>query len=345
MTDLQEMVREAIEAATPEHGALDRQHIRQRQRRRRERGLVFGLTAMVVAAFLVGIVATRSSESHRPAHEGTLAPGRTTPPSLVRVDPTTGAIGAIVMHGIAPEQVDVSPSGDRIAFVRMNAGHDQLFIANVDGTNVHRITASDDVGCGCGVHEPDWAPDGSSIAVRGADLAGNQDIYVVDVDSVTVTRVTRSPADEASPEWSPDGTTIAFTRGDGDSASIWLVGAKEGSQAFRLTDGSEPAWSPDGQTIVFTRANGSDAGSDIWTIGTDGSSATDVVDLPQAEFDSAPAWSPDGTQVAFTAFHPGDDPPSAIAIVDIRIGAVRTVAKGLSDPAWTRDGMLLAVRT
>jgi Tol biopolymer transport system component len=344
MTDLREMFREATDPVTPGVGALDRQHRRQRQRRRRERGLVFGVTTTLTVAFLAGIVATRSSEPDPPANEGTPAPVGPAEPSLYEVDSTTGAIGSVVIHRLAPEAVDVSSDGERIVFVRAKKGHDQLFIANIDGTNAHPITAANDTGCGCGVHEPDWAPDGHTIAFRGADLAGNQDIYVVDIDSGMVTRITRSPALEASPDWSPDGTTIAFTRGDGDHASIWLIGAREGSRAYRLTDGSEPAWSPDGQTIAFTRAVDLNKGSDIWTIRTDGSSARRLVH--HDEFDSAPAWSPDGTELAFTVFRQGEDPPTAIAIVDLRTRSAHTVAKALSDPAWTRDGpILLAWRT
>jgi Tol biopolymer transport system component len=345
MTDLREMFREATDPVAPGTGALDRQHRRQRQRRRRERGLVFGVTSTLTVAFLAVIVATRSSDPDQLANDGTPPPVGAAEPSLYEVDGTTGTIGALVIHRLAPEPVDVSPDGSRIVFVRSKGGHDQLFIANVDGTDIHPITAADDVGCGCGVHEPDWAPDGHTIAFRGADLSGNQDIYVVDIESGRVTRVTRSPALEASPDWAPDGTTIAFTRGDGDNASIWLIGAREGSRAFRLTEGSEPAWSPDGQTIAFTRAAGSDS-SEIWTIRTDGSSARKLVDQANAEFDSAPAWSPDGTGLAFTVFRQGEHPPTAVAIVDLRTGTAHTVAKGLSDPAWTRDGpTLLAWRT
>jgi Tol biopolymer transport system component len=344
MGDLREMFREATDPVTPGTGALDRQHRRQRQRRRRERGLVFGVTSTLTVAFLAVIVATRSSEPDQLANDGTPPPVGAAEPSLYEVDGTTGAIGALVIHRLAPEPVDVSPDGSRIVFVRSKGGHDQLFIANVDGTDIHPITAADDVGCGCGVHEPDWAPDGDTIAFRGADLSGNQDVYVVDIDSGAVTRVTRSPAIEASPEWSPDGTTIAFTRGDGNTASIWLIGAREGSRAFRLTDGSEPAWSPDGQTIAFTRATDADRGSDIWTIRTDGSSAGRLVH--RDEFDSAPAWSPDGTGIAFTVFRQGEHPPAGIGFVDLRTGTARTVAKGLSDPAWTRNGpTMLAWRT
>jgi Tol biopolymer transport system component len=115
---------------------------------------------------------------------------------LYEVDAATGTTGAALIDRLAPEQVDVSPDGTHIAFVREKVGHDQLFLADRDGTDIRPLTAADDVGCGCGVHEPDWAPDGTTIAFRGADLAGNQDIYVVDVDSGRVDRITRSSAYE-----------------------------------------------------------------------------------------------------------------------------------------------------
>lgn len=343
MADLQEMFREATDRVAPGHGALDRQHRRQRQRRRRERGLVFGLTAALVAAFFAVIVATRSSTPSAPADHGTSAPVVTSQPVLEEVDPVTGATGTPLIREVAPEQVDVSPDGSHIVFVRSRAGHDQLFLANSDGTEISALTAANDVGCGCGVHEPDWAPDGTTIAFRGADLAGNQDIYVVDVGTGAVERITTAPTYEGSPDWSPDGTTIAFTRGDGDHPSVWLIGAGEDSRAVRLSEGSAPAWSPDGQTIAFTRAAGTGDGSDIWTIATDGSSAEELTD--RNEFDSTPAWLPDGTQIAFTAFRPGDDTPTAIAAVDLRTRQVYQLASGLSEPAWTPEGSLLAIRT
>ncbi len=56
---------------------------------------------------------------------------------------------------------------------------------------------------------PTWSPDGSSIAFAGLE-GGLSDLFVLDVKSAAVTRLTNDAFAELQPAWSPDGQSIAF---------------------------------------------------------------------------------------------------------------------------------------
>jgi dipeptidyl aminopeptidase/acylaminoacyl peptidase len=88
-------------------------------------------------------------------------------------------------------------------------------------------------------------------------------IYLLDVASGQLERLTRGQWDEESPAWSPDGNYIAFLSNhaedpDRDPAlTLFVAEAKPGSVEKPLTPatmtvrGSEVAWSPDSKLIAF----------------------------------------------------------------------------------------------
>jgi dipeptidyl aminopeptidase/acylaminoacyl peptidase len=88
-------------------------------------------------------------------------------------------------------------------------------------------------------------------------------IYLFDVATKKLDRLTSGKADESSPSWSPDGSRIAFMSNrnpDPDrepSSQMFVADAKPGSTEKALTPitsrggRGKPEWSPDGQWIAF----------------------------------------------------------------------------------------------
>src|SRR5262245_28691915 len=105
---------------------------------------------------------------------------------------------------------NVSPDGRRIAFTSDRSGSLQLFVADIDGSNVRQLK----LGLGVrDVYEPVWSPDGGRIAFGALDLSHGvtRNLYVIDLTTGGVRRITNESKDPWSPEWSPDGESILYS--------------------------------------------------------------------------------------------------------------------------------------
>jgi len=100
--------------------------------------------------------------------------------------------------------------------------------------------------------------------VQGYLLSGRHSyIYLFDVATKKLDRLTTSKWDESSPSWSPDGSRIAFTSNHIDdpdrdpSGQVYVADGKPGATEKQLTPSSvrasrsKPEWSPNGKWIAF----------------------------------------------------------------------------------------------
>lgn len=184
-----------------------------------------------------------------------------------------------------------SPDGQRVTFVREEAGQTDILVIDANGANMVNLTQSPG-------HEtaPIWSPDAQRIA-----FVTDGNLHVMEADGSNVRPVTTfSGGGLAYPAWSPDGQQFAFGRIREDSATgtgsfeIWVVNA-DGSDPQPITNlgklTENPQWSSDGDLIAFW------AGSRIWVVEPDGSNPHPI--SGESRSTSAAAWSNDGEQVVF----------------------------------------------
>jgi len=152
-----------------------------------------------------------------------------------------------------------SPNGQRILFLSNRNGRSNLHLIDADGSNLTQVTDRYDPP---GV--PAWSRDGTKIVFAAferwnfyPERQPNYEIFVIDVDSLSVTNITNSQdLNESMPTWSPDGRRIVFAARPNDPLQrtdsrtdydIYVMDA-DGSNVVRLTDDpardAEPSWSP-----------------------------------------------------------------------------------------------------
>jgi TolB protein len=123
-----------------------------------------------------------------------------------------------------------------------------LYIVDVDGSNLTRLTNGDDNNVG-----PTWSPDGSHIAFhRDCDLA------IINPDGSNLW-LWQSDVCIENPAWSPDGQRLAFggfftsAFPDDQHRDIYIINS-DGTNLVKLArfeapGGVKTIWSPDGQKI------------------------------------------------------------------------------------------------
>jgi len=156
---------------------------------------------------------------------------------------------------------DVSPDGSKIVFDdsgiggRPQPGRVQVFLANIDGSDMHRIT-NDAVGASYA----SWSPDGSKIVYVGAWICCGREpaaLSVLNFKTGTSTVLARGQRGNLQdPFFSPDGRSVYVTRWDWGLGEfvrddLWEIPAAGGSTRLLLEDRGWATFSPDGSSIGY----------------------------------------------------------------------------------------------
>jgi len=166
---------------------------------------------------------------------------------------------------------DFTPDGKKIVFSSNVAGRgdSQLYIANVDGGDLQRLTYSNSIDV-----EPRVNPKTGSEIVFVSGRSGTPQVYRMSIDGTDVQRLTNGEGDAVNPAWHPDGQHIAFswTRGFAPghyNIFVMDVATRQYVQLTHETGRNEnPYWAPDGRHLVFS--SNRDGGTQIWTMLADG---------------------------------------------------------------------------
>jgi len=96
------------------------------------------------------------------------------------------------------DRPDWSPTGSQIVFSAVVDDRRHIYVVNVDGTNLRRLTQTKDFD----EWAPAWSPDGTQIVFQ-ANPDAHWDIYVMNADGTGRRRLTTDVANDTTPDWVP----------------------------------------------------------------------------------------------------------------------------------------------
>ncbi len=237
------------------------------------------------------VLATTGSEPGLQGHRFLITSVRTGDTEIFLVDPTTGDATNLTRSPKSEDRYPCwSPDGKRFAFTSDRDGAFNLYIADIDGENVRRVTELKDpavaympswvgekivfglhdarsqiaivkpdggdmriVGPG---HDPVLSRDGKRIAFTG-EAPGGVTVFVMDADGSHRRQVVKeaNPWGAVFPDWSPDGKRLVYAFKVGESLELFVIDAEGGMEPRQLTHlggvSTPAAWSPDGSWISF----------------------------------------------------------------------------------------------
>lgn len=175
------------------------------------------------------------------------------------------------------------PSGDRIAFTSLRETRPQIFVMNIDGSEVTNL--SGDLAYD---RQPAWSPNGSELLFT-TSRGGVTEIWIMPDAGSDEQRFSRSGgAEDTNADWSSNGMII-FERSQGGFSRLFATSFADRdatAQAICAQERSaqpmaEPAWSSDGNWIAF----------EAWLDGTNHNIAIITSSCTNyTEITSDPAW-------------------------------------------------------
>jgi TolB protein len=243
--------------------------------------------------------------------------------------PLLGAIAVVTAVTIAPSVQGTKPGSDGlVAYARYrfvsSPLRKEIWVASEDGATARRV---DTVGPNVEDDNPDWSPDGKSLAFQRcpSQYRGVCAVYSIRADGSGLDRLTPSCprgqnlpkcVDDTMPAYSPDGKHLAVSRASGPFRNgrprsvALMVGDVQLRHLRRVAWFGQyrgaptgPAWSPDGRRLVFE--NQVDHGRALYIVNADGTGLRRLTPPGIKGTDQAD-WSPDGTAILFRG-GPGSD--------------------------------------
>jgi Tol biopolymer transport system component len=172
------------------------------------------------------------------------------------------------------------------------------------------------------------------LVVWSSNRTGNHELYLLDLGTRSVRRLTNTPHVEFFSRFSPDGRRILFTRSQREYVSprdpsawdVYAMNADGTGERLLARNGYSPQWTPDGRAIIFLR------GAQVIRLDVDsGGPGRESVLLDGPTTNGieggmeTPELSPDGTRLAVTV---RSRQYGGVAIVDLGTRAVTPLSPG-----------------
>jgi TolB protein len=221
-----------------------------------------------------------------------------------------------------------SPDGQWLAYVSFENKRSAVYVQFVRTGERRQVSAR------AGINgAPSWSPDGKKLALTLGGSSGNPDIYILELQTQSLSRLTDDPSIDTEPTWSPDGKYIYFTSDRAGGPQIYRIGVNPGDRPKRITFtgnyNARPRVSADGNLLaVVTQDSGN------YRVAVQDLNSGTFRVLSKGHLDESPSFAPNGSTIMFSE-REGSRASLATVSVDGLIGLrLKSEQGGVREPAW-----------
>jgi TolB protein len=221
-----------------------------------------------------------------------------------------------------------SPDGQWLAYVSFETKHSAVYVQLVRTGERRQVSAR------AGINgAPSWSPDGHKLALTLGGSNGNPDIYVLDLGSQSLTRITDDPAIDTEPAWSPDGKYLYFTSDRAGSPQIYRIGATPGDKPKRITFtgnyNARPRVSPDGSLLAMVTMDSGNYRIAVQDLGN----GTQRV-LSRGHLDESPSFAPNGATLIYAQREANAGSLATVSVDGLTGLRLKAEQGEVREPAW-----------
>ena len=221
-----------------------------------------------------------------------------------------------------------SPDGSMLAYVSFESHVSSVFVQNVRTSQRSRVSAR------AGINgAPAWSPDGKKLALTLSGSNGNLDIYLLDLASQQLTRLTDDPGIDTEASFTPDGSAIYFTSDRSGSPQVYRVGVSGTERPKRVTFtgtyNARPRVSPDGKQLALLTLDGG-----AYRIAVQDLANNTLTVLSKGNQDESPSFAPNGAMLILAGRERGQGVLQTVSVDGQTSARLNADAGEVREPAW-----------
>jgi TolB protein len=221
-----------------------------------------------------------------------------------------------------------SPDGQWLAYVSFENKKSAIYVQLVRTGERRQVSAR------AGINgAPVWSPDGKKLALTLGGSSGNPDIYVLELQTQTLTRITNDPAIDTEAAWAPDGKTLFFTSDRAGGPQIYRQGVNEGDRPKRITFtgnyNARPRVSADGTQLAMVTLDGGNYRIAVQDLGNG-----TVRVLSKGHLDESPSFAPNGATLIYSEREANRAELATVSVDGLTGLRLKAEQGEVREPAW-----------